>query len=378
LFFVEDTYTKLGDCLGEVYYNMYCQLICKHILARARTQPIGQPLRILECGAGMGLVTRQLLPRLRAAGRRIQYWYTDLGKAFVENARKVFGTDYDFMKFSVFDITKSGLEQGLLGQYDVIISYNVIHTTDSILASVNNLKSMLDPQGRLFVIESTKNDTWATLSWGVLDGWWYFKDYALRASDPMLGHQRWEAVLQSAGFDDLVKLPRDAVEQSHVEKFLYVCGRRSSRAAPASAAAAAVVAEPAMPPGWWESWNVRKALTGAVTVDALVSHTDKVMTDEELQAMILEDVVTVWCELLGCESVPLDTPFAELGGESLLTVQMIANIRTRLGVKLELSDVFGYPTVSLLAPVVFRKVNRARAAAVAEPISNAVPLSIGK
>jgi SAM-dependent MidA family methyltransferase len=90
LFFVEQNYTRLGDPLGDVYYNMYCQFICRFAKRMAAPRGAENPLRILECGAGMGLVTRQLLPKLKKINGRIQYYFTDLGKAFVENARKTF------------------------------------------------------------------------------------------------------------------------------------------------------------------------------------------------------------------------------------------------------------------------------------------------
>ena len=47
--------------------------------------------------------------------------------------------------------------QGLLGSFDIVISYNVIHTTESVMDSVVNLKSCLGDDGVLFIIESAKN-----------------------------------------------------------------------------------------------------------------------------------------------------------------------------------------------------------------------------
>ena len=55
-------FDKLGDLLGDVYYNMYMQLIAtyaKHLAGQ------GRHVRMLEVGAGVGHVTRQLLPKLK-------------------------------------------------------------------------------------------------------------------------------------------------------------------------------------------------------------------------------------------------------------------------------------------------------------------------
>ena len=96
-------FDKLGDLLGDVYYNMYMQLIATYAKNLSRK---GNKVRILEVGAGVGNVTRQLLPKLKEVPN-IEYWFTDLGKEFVDRAKTIF-TDYNFMmKFSTFDITKT-------------------------------------------------------------------------------------------------------------------------------------------------------------------------------------------------------------------------------------------------------------------------------
>ena len=177
-------------------------------------------VRVLEVGAGVGHVTRQLLPKLKDTPN-IEYWFTDLGKAFVEHAKTLFSDYLHMMKFSTFDITKSAPMQGLLGSFDIVISYNVIHTTESVMDSVVNLKSCLGDDGVLFIIESAKNETWATLAWGILDGWWYFKDYDLRPTEPMLEPEKWERVLNEVGFGSVHSCPIDECERTHVENFFF-------------------------------------------------------------------------------------------------------------------------------------------------------------
>jgi hypothetical protein len=125
-----------------------------------------------------------------------------------------------------FNITVPAVEQGINGQFDVIVSYNVIHTTESVRKSVSNLKSSLTSDGILFVIESAKNETWATLAWGLLDGWWFFKDYDLQPADPMLNPETWEMVLAQDRFGTVLTCPKDNNERSHVEKFMFICTQR--------------------------------------------------------------------------------------------------------------------------------------------------------
>ena len=235
-------FDKVGDLLGDVYYNMYMQLIASHV--KQLTEQ-GKQVRILEVGAGVGHVTRQILPKLKDTPN-IEYWFTDLGKAFVEHAKTTFSEYLGIMKFATFDITKNAPKQGLLGSFDIIVSYNVIHTTQSIIESVLNLKSCMADDGKIFIIESAKNETWATLAWGILDGWWYFKDYDLRPAEPMMEPEKWERVLKSVGFQSVITCPSKSEERKHVEKFLFLCCARPLSNARQSS-------EVAVSLPWWET-----------------------------------------------------------------------------------------------------------------------------
>lgn len=96
-------FDKLGDLLGNVHYNMYMQVIatCAKQLAGR-----GEQTRIPEVGAGVGHVTRQILPKLEDTPN-VEYWFTDLDKAFVEHVKTQFAEYLCMMRFCTFDITKS-------------------------------------------------------------------------------------------------------------------------------------------------------------------------------------------------------------------------------------------------------------------------------
>ena len=66
-----------------------------------------------------------------------------------------------------------------------------------------------------------------------------------------------------------------------------------------------------------------------------------------------EDVLcTLMAEVLGLERVGLDDNFFELGGHSLIAIQIIARLRKKIGVEVELPAIFKAPMVGRLAETI--------------------------
>lgn len=83
-------------------------------------------------------------------------------------------------------------------------------------------------------------------------------------------------------------------------------------------------------------------------------HSRPVLTSryETPQTPLQQTLVTLWQDLLGLAPVGIHDDFFELGGDSLLAVQVIAGIHRAAGVKLPLSVLFDTPTVSALAAMI--------------------------
>ncbi|NPC47683.1 amino acid adenylation domain-containing protein [Corallococcus sp. AB032C] len=70
---------------------------------------------------------------------------------------------------------------------------------------------------------------------------------------------------------------------------------------------------------------------------------------------IEQQIAQAWKDLLHVEQVGLDDPFFELGGNSLLALQLHRRLTAELGVTLALTDLFQYPTVRALAARLSRR-----------------------
>ncbi|NNC03637.1 amino acid adenylation domain-containing protein [Corallococcus exiguus] len=70
---------------------------------------------------------------------------------------------------------------------------------------------------------------------------------------------------------------------------------------------------------------------------------------------IEQQIAQAWKDLLHVDQVGLDDPFFELGGNSLLALQLHRRLTAELGVTLALTDLFQYPTVRALAARLSRR-----------------------
>jgi SAM-dependent methyltransferase len=182
----------------------------------------GRPLRILEVGGGTGMLTKPLAESLK--GKNVEYVFTDIGRGFLLDAeRHAREHGIGFMSCRRFDASRDPAEQGFeLGTYDLVLALDVIHVTPDIKQSASHIRSLLAPGGALCVIELVTEHAWTHLAFGLLPGWWSFVDAPLRATSPLLDATRWESVLRSARFEEVVVLPGGKPEGARAEKILAI------------------------------------------------------------------------------------------------------------------------------------------------------------
>lgn len=161
----------------------------------ARLPKDGQPLCILEMGAGTGGTTSKIVPLLARLGVPVEYTMTDLSGSLVAAARKRF-KQYSFMKFKPLNI-EAQPDETLLQSQHIILATNCVHATRDLSISLKNINRILKPSGFLMLLEMTEQAPWCDFIFGLLEGWWLFEDdreYVLAPAE------YWERTLQSVGF----------------------------------------------------------------------------------------------------------------------------------------------------------------------------------
>ncbi len=271
-----------------------------------------RPLRILEVGAGTGGATRALLARL---GSEVSYLFTDVARAFVGAARREFGGDLR-VGFAVFDLEASvPAEVAAAGPFDVVIASNVLHATRRIGDVLTRLHGLMAPGAMLVLNEVTQTQDFATLTFGLTDGWWAFEDERLPGS-PVLSVSGWRHALAAAGFP--------AVEADGLagEDGVMIQAVLSASRDMAPVALIAPQPTPATP-----------------------SHAAQVAPAAgELERFLTEAVAAVLT--MAPADVDRRARFMDYGLDSILGVALVEKLNTTFGIDLRPTVVFDHPTVA--------------------------------
>ncbi|KAL8729504.1 MAG: hypothetical protein Q9166_004676 [cf. Caloplaca sp. 2 TL-2023] len=163
----------------------------------------GKPtLRILEVGAGTGGLTALILEALQTKyGEAMysKYTYTDISAGFFVAAKERFA-EVPGIEYAVLDISQDPVSQEFeAGAYDLIIASNVLHATPKLESTLKHCRTLLNPEGRLFLQELCSESKWINYIMGVLPGWWLGEEDG-RVDEPYIGHERWHQDLTKAGF----------------------------------------------------------------------------------------------------------------------------------------------------------------------------------
>ncbi|KAK1962030.1 beta-ketoacyl synthase domain-containing protein [Colletotrichum sublineola] len=224
----------MDDLLERVYrVSIGTQKI--HALMRAYAEILshkrGADLKVLEIGAGTGGTTTSILEAVCPTGSRVtgdsrllKYTYTDISPSFFETAAakldkwKAGGV----IEFKALDIEKDIEEQGFeLASYDLIIAANCLHATSDITKTMARVNSLLRPNGKLILQETTElRCLESPLVFGMLAGWWAAKD-DFRPWGPLLDGKGWKRVLRDAGFSEAVLELKDSTKDKlHVQSMV--------------------------------------------------------------------------------------------------------------------------------------------------------------
>jgi acyl transferase domain-containing protein/NADPH:quinone reductase-like Zn-dependent oxidoreductase/SAM-dependent methyltransferase/nucleoside-diphosphate-sugar epimerase/acyl carrier protein len=187
------------------FARFYNSLAAEAIAVAVADLPADRPLRVLEIGAGTGGTTTYVLPRLASVGAH--YTYTDVSPHFLTRARLKFA-EFGFVDYRTLDIEGDLASQGFGdAQFDMVIAANVLHATADLRDTFDNVSRLLAPGGLLVMVEMVEPQRFISITFGLTDGWWKFKDTDLRSGSLLLRRDEWQAFLAEQGFSEPAALP---------------------------------------------------------------------------------------------------------------------------------------------------------------------------
>ncbi len=159
-------------------------------------------MKILEIGAGTGGATRQILNTLEAESSFKQfqeYTFSDLTPSFFSAAQKNFAACQG-IQYSSLDIEVDPLQQGFsAAQFDLVIASQVLHATASLASTLQNVRKLLRPGGKLLLVECTRTHPVSTFALGTFPYYWNGL-FDGRTNGPLAGRDRWQMKLVQNGF----------------------------------------------------------------------------------------------------------------------------------------------------------------------------------
>ncbi|MCP5007230.1 MAG: methyltransferase, partial [Planctomycetes bacterium] len=194
-----------GNPLSD-YFNEALDNTLVEAIRQKRKSDKGCKIRILEIGAGTGGTTAKLLPMLQEFSEYIEeYCYTDLSKAFLMHAEEKYKPGFPVLTTTIFDASRPLAGQSIASDhYDFVIAANVLHATPNIRETLRNVKATLKNRGILLLNEINGWSLFAHLTFGLLEGWWFYEDVALRLEGcPGLLPDTWNNVLEEEGFESI-------------------------------------------------------------------------------------------------------------------------------------------------------------------------------
>jgi yersiniabactin nonribosomal peptide synthetase len=335
----------------QVYFDEAHRLASSLFAGLIARRDAGTQLRILEIGAGLGSLTRHLLPLLKSH-ENVCYTFTDISQYFLSKAADDYA-DAPFMEYGLLDLNTDPAAQGFWPHsFDIVIASSVLHALESVDGSLKHILSLLKSNGVMLLIEETHFFPFFDLSMGLQQGFDSFNDTSLRVAHPLLSSQQWREAAERCGFAEFERVFRAG---SFAEFFgLDVIAARAPTM-PQHADAAAIdrylrsrLPEYMVPKSLYALERVPLSSNGKVDRAALAARKVRKRRVRQYVAPrtpVEATLCRLWADNVQVEKVGIGDNYFEIGGDSLLATRLIARIGEALGLAVPVRTLFEHPTV---------------------------------
>ncbi|GAX45460.1 beta-ketoacyl synthase [Tolypothrix sp. NIES-4075] len=326
---------KKGSHLESPLVAYYNSILSSSVEKMVKSLPPSVHLRILEIGAGTGMSTQAILPVLPSG--QTSYTFTDIGSGFLTQAQQKF-KDYSFVEYQLLDIDKSPTQQGFeKHSFDIVIASNVLHATQNIDKTLHHVRSLLAPGGFLLLWEVTQPKIDFDMSWGLLLK--PLEDKRRSPGQPFITKNQWFEALQAQDFVQVAAFPETEVFEHKI-----IMAQAS-----ASAAFSKIFKQKETDQEAENSLQRKSGIFQSEKLSVLHSRPDLPNAYVAVRDETEQKIATIWQELLGVKQIGINDNFFQLGGDSLIAVQVVSRLRNTFSTQLTVTNLFEAPTIAEIA-----------------------------
>ncbi len=311
-------------------------------------------LKVFEVGSGLGSATQHLLPVLR--NHCESYQFTDISNYFLKRAKDKF-VDYPFMEYGIFNLDHNPAQQGFeQHHYDVVVASSVLHDVSDVKRTLKNLYKLMVPGGLLVLLEETRFIRSFDLTMGLQQGFDVFTDTELRQEHPLLSRQKWEEVCKSTGFTDIQVMSIEGSVAEYLGFDVFVAQMPKVVECLNEEAVDEFILEklPAYmrPNGYMQIENIPLNSNGKIDYKSLVKPAHKkaqsILNNTSVSSTE-QKLIGIWSDVLGNTDFGINSSFFDVGGDSLLLVEIRNKIKQQMERQVATTVLFEHPTISALA-----------------------------
>ena len=300
---------------------------------------IENSIKVLEVGAGVGGTSVDVIPALDGTGA--EYYFTDLSTFFLNHAKEKFG-QYEWVKYGIFDINVDVIEQKYKAfSFDIILAANVLHNAKNIHDVFENLKKLLKPNGRMIILEETRESYTLLTSMEFKDGLTGFTDEREENNQTFFTRKQWEDIFEQNNAEIIYEFPQkgDILEMAgqtvYVIRFKEAYARikkerlldKLEQKLPEYMVPSQVLFVPELPQtsnGKIDRKKIAEWFSDQASDESNMGDADLPQTGLE------KEIAKIWCKELNVDQIGRNDNFYLVGGDSLLIAQVIAKMREKI------------------------------------------------
>ncbi len=309
--------------------------------------------RILELGAGTGVITKQVFDYFKKSGIPFIYNFTDKFTQFFTTASEYTHKD-PAMIFTQLDFNEDFENQGIAeNSVDIVLCGGVMANSVDLNYTLEQIKRVLVPGGYLYIGEAVDNMASVSVSQALMMD---KPTDMIREKNMFLSKDEWiHLICSKDGLNNIATFPQDDAKAQMLGGHLYVKQMKYNKDEVAVSSVKLILND--LCPEKNTSIHIldKLPLTAGGNVDqrALKHYADAFEASQGKDQSIEKRLIEIAIKALNIDSIGKDDNFYDFGADSLLMAQMATTIRNELAPTKTfdaiLKQMLDFPTVNDVA-----------------------------